>query len=573
MGIDMLRNVNIYWTSEISSYIMVFIKSREKHCEVTMQNFNIDFLKNLFKVGMTKAQFINAYSEMCKNPDTTNELDGVSIFDADKTESIASDLFDMININKAKEGKEDSLDADEIKQFSNLDKTDGEDNMTDSDLKVLLNNYEQKVASENKIDTPEKMYKTAMSKEASNGDSANTYLQSLEHQISSIESLATRRQENSIQIMMNYHNEINQLVQNDNNVSADLKAKYAKENEKLKKLNSEQSDIQAKIQNTQSELDSANADYENIQDNIEAAQNNPDDETDYTSDYNNAQKTVDKLGKSLNSLQRKYSGNLRQISTVSQNLKSYQRDISAQSSSIKAKIEQINKKIEMEQASCTKDIEKYSQNLSDLRLAQTYAINQVQTESAATAESYGNGDDTYVFDESNYSKEAVNAVEKRWASKAKKNGLDHKFFAKVVAISKDLKCDPNELLGVMNSECGLNASARNSNGGATGLIQFMPRTAKALGTSTDKLAKMSAYDQLDYVAKFYKMNKKAYKMGDGPMSAGDLYSLVFLPGRANRNVLTSSNELYYKANAGLDMDGDGKITKADLNRRVHKFMA
>ena len=538
-----------------------------------MPSFNIDFLKNLFKVGITKSEFISAYTEMCKNSENSNELDGVSIFDADKTESIASDLFDMININKAKEGKEDSLDVDEISQFSNLDETDGKDNMTDSDLKVLLNNYEQKVASENKIDTPEKMYKTAMSKEAPNGDSANTYLQSLEHQISSIESLATRRQENSIQIMMNYHNEINQLVQNDNNVSADLKAKYAKENEKLNKLNSEQSNIQSKIQNTQSELDSANADSENLQDNIEYAQNNPDDKTDYTSDYNNAQKTVDKLGKSLNSLQRKYSANLRQISTVSQNLKSYQQEISAQSSSIKAKIEQLNKKIEMEQASCTKDVERYNQNISDLKSAQTYAVNQIQAESATTAESYGNGDDTYVFDESNYSEEAVNAVEKRWASKAKKYGLDHKFFAKVVAISKDLKCDPNELLGVMNSECGLNASARNSNGGATGLIQFMPRTAKALGTSTDKLAKMSAYDQLDYVAKFFKMNKKTYKMGDGPMSAGDLYSLVFLPGRANREVLTSSGELYYRANAGLDMDGDGKITKADLNRRVHKFMA
>lgn len=538
-----------------------------------MPSFNIDFLKNLFKVGITKSEFISAYTEMCKNSENSNELDGVSIFDADKTESMASDLFDMININKAKEGKEDSLDVDEISQFSNLDKTDGKDNMTDSDLKVLLNNYEQKVASENKIDTPEKMYKTAMSKEAPNGDSANTYLQSLEHQISSIESLATRRQENSIQIMMNYHNEINQLVQNDNNVSADLKAKYAKENEKLNKLNSEQSNIQSKIQNTQSELDSANADSKNLQDNIEYAQNNPDDKTDYTSDYNNAQKTVDKLGKSLNSLQRKYSGNLRQISTVSQNLKSYQQEISAQSSSIKAKIEQLNQKIEMEQASCTKDVERYNQNISDLKSAQTYAINQIQAESATTAESYGNGDDTYVFDESNYSKEAVNAVEQRWASKAKKYGLDHKFFAKVVAISKDLKCDPNELLGVMNSECGLNASARNSNGGATGLIQFMPRTAKILGTSTDKLSKMSAYDQLDYVAKFFKMNKKTYKMGDGPMSAGDLYSLVFLPGRANREVLTSSGELYYRANAGLDMNGDGKITKADLNRRVHKFMA
>ena len=68
------------------------------------------------------------------------------------------------------------------------------------------------------------------------------------------------------------------------------------------------------------------------------------------------------------------------------------------------------------------------------------------------------------------------------------------------------------------------------------------------------------------------MNMKTLKMGDGPMSAADLYSLIFLPARANREVLTAKGENFYSANAGLDMDGDGKITKSDLNKRINKCM-
>jgi hypothetical protein len=37
--------------------------------------------------------------------------------------------------------------------------------------------------------------------------------------------------------------------------------------------------------------------------------------------------------------------------------------------------------------------------------------------------------------------------------------------------------------------------------GAVGLIQFMPSTAKGLGTSTEALKKMSAVQQLDFVKK------------------------------------------------------------------------
>ena len=550
---------------------MVFILLREKLCEVPMPNLNLNFLKDLFKVGMTREQFVGAYSEMFNETGMTDEqLEGMSIFDADKKEAVAGDLFDMLNINRASNGTEDVLDADEITAFSNLDKTDGDDNLTAADLNVLLKNYKDSLVSETQLDTPENMYEAAMAKPAANGNPADAYLQSLDFQITAIEALANNRQITSSQILLGYQNELNTIIQSDNNISNDMKTKYNKENSKLNTLVAKQAQLDAEIKNKQSELDSANADYENLQLNIQADENG---EFDYSSDLSSAEKNITKLNNDLLSLQSNYSNIGAQISRSRQALSAMQAEMKSQNQDLKAKIDAVNSKIETEQAACARDVENYNTHISSLREAQSYAIQRIQTEAAASSsESFGNGDDTYVYDESNYDEAAVAALEQRWASKASKYGLDHKFFAKVTAISKDLKCDPNALLAVMNSECGLNPAARNSNGGATGLIQFMPATAKALGTTTDALRNMSAYDQLDYVAKFFKMNMKTFKMGDGPMSAADLYSLIFLPARANREVLTSKGENFYSANAGLDMDGDGKITKSDLNKRINKCM-
>ena len=54
----------------------------------------------------------------------------------------------------------------------------------------------------------------------------------------------------------------------------------------------------------------------------------------------------------------------------------------------------------------------------------------------------------------------------------------------------------------------------------------------------------------------------------GRLSAGDLYALVFLPGRAKREVLTVKGEKYYNQNKGVDMDHNGDISKTDLARRI-----
>jgi hypothetical protein len=100
----------------------------------------------------------------------------------------------------------------------------------------------------------------------------------------------------------------------------------------------------------------------------------------------------------------------------------------------------------------------------------------------------------------------------------------------------------------------------------TGLIQFMPDTARSLGTTVEALREMTAAQQMQYVEKYF----DSVRLPPGS-SAGRLYAYVFLPGRANREVLTSRGEAFYEANRGLDMDGDGNITITDLDVRMARY--
>lgn len=533
---------------------------------------DFSFLKKLFAEGISKAKFIEEYSRAVQ---TTNEKVDASIF-GDNTEVIAGGLFDMLNTNKSTDGKEDVLDLEEINRFANLSTADGENNMTEQDMNVLLSEYRKKVKEEYPIDTPEKMYEKATSKTGFNGDSAGTFLTALHFQISDLESLITLREFNSNQLLIKYNNEMNELVQEDGSISTKLKSAHQKETNKQNSLIRQKAQFEAEIKRKEQEITETNNECINLQANIDYAKENDKDSSGYSKELSSAQSKLSKLNDNLGALKDKYSKTLSAIDNSNKKLASLKEEMSSQSVELKSKMQEIDRKIELEKNACKQDIENYNLEKTSLESAQAYAVSQIQAQAQAqfqSTASVGNGDDTYIYDEANYDANAVTQLEQKWAKKAKSNGLDHKFFVKVTAIAKDLKCSPDDLLAVMNSESGINASARNPHGGATGLIQFMPSTAKSLGTTTDNLKNMSAYDQLDYVAKYLKNTKRSAGMGDKSMSAADVYSLIFLPGRANRDILTSSNETYYKWNTGLDMDGDGNISKADLNRRIRKFAA
>ena len=146
------------------------------------------------------------------------------------------------------------------------------------------------------------------------------------------------------------------------------------------------------------------------------------------------------------------------------------------------------------------------------------------------------------------------------------------FLAKVRTISVKLAIDPDWLMIVMYAESRLNEKAYNPNGGASGLIQFMPSTAKALGTTTTYLRSLSNVDQLDWVYKYFVGYTGKMK------SVFDLYKVVFFPimlGKPLDWVLkstTQSAELIARANKIIDLNRDGKITVAEFERYVYAYI-
>ena len=98
--------------------------------------------------------------------------------------------------------------------------------------------------------------------------------------------------------------------------------------------------------------------------------------------------------------------------------------------------------------------------------------------------------------------------------------------------------------------------------GAVGLIQFMPSTAKSLGSSSEELKQMSAVQQLTFVEKYFAPFKNRLKGLD------DVYMAIFMPsavGKSNDTVLIDKDTgpTAYRQNKGLDTNSDGKITKGE----------
>lgn len=150
---------------------------------------------------------------------------------------------------------------------------------------------------------------------------------------------------------------------------------------------------------------------------------------------------------------------------------------------------------------------------------------------------------------------------------------DPDFKTKLDKVAGQLGVKSSDLIAIMKQESGVNPQAVNPMSGATGLIQFMPNTARQLGTTVEELRQMDAVQQLDYVYKYF----KAVGVGDGTL--GDLYMAVFMPkyvGASDTTVLGSSGApgfsgKVYAQNQSLDRNKDGIITVGDVKSSVQRF--
>ena len=143
------------------------------------------------------------------------------------------------------------------------------------------------------------------------------------------------------------------------------------------------------------------------------------------------------------------------------------------------------------------------------------------------------------------------------------------FKKKVEEVSQGLGINPNWLMTVMFKESGLDSKIQNKSTRATWFIQFMPDTAKALGTTVEELKNLSPLSQLDYVEKFYQ-GKKDYS------SFKELYLQTFFP--VARKYMDDPNYVFEtrgvsryqiaKQNPGIAPKGSTEITMRDFDNYI-----
>lgn len=146
------------------------------------------------------------------------------------------------------------------------------------------------------------------------------------------------------------------------------------------------------------------------------------------------------------------------------------------------------------------------------------------------------------------------------------------FIAKLINIAEKLNVSPDWLSAIMFHESRLNSHIQNSIG-ATGLIQFMPATARNLGTTPAALVAMSNVEQLDYVYKYFAPYKSRIK------SAYDLFLITFLPvalGQPDNYIFAAKNlpaSIIASQNKIFDLDKNGAITMKEYKEYLKNWFA
>ncbi|MFK7907839.1 MAG: transglycosylase SLT domain-containing protein [Chitinophagales bacterium] len=147
-----------------------------------------------------------------------------------------------------------------------------------------------------------------------------------------------------------------------------------------------------------------------------------------------------------------------------------------------------------------------------------------------------------------------------------------KFEQKVREVANQLSVPPEWLMAVMYSESKFDASVSNHRGsGATGLIQWMPTTAKDFDITVEKLRNLNHTEQLDYVYDYLDRVRRKYKQYE---TLTELYLAILYPRAIPEDycyTMYAKPSEAYKLNVGLDIDKDGRVTVKDIDDRMKKM--
>ncbi|RFZ89975.1 DUF4280 domain-containing protein [Mucilaginibacter conchicola] len=137
---------------------------------------------------------------------------------------------------------------------------------------------------------------------------------------------------------------------------------------------------------------------------------------------------------------------------------------------------------------------------------------------------------------------------------------------KVIEVAGNLGVDPSWLMTVIALETARTFSPSIDNGvGYVGLVQFGKAAAETVGTTQDKLVKMSFVDQMDYVQKFLIGKKAKYK------TLADLYLAVLYPsacGHGSEKDYVVLEGKAYKNNPAFFKEDDEYVDKIIKGKKV-----
>lgn len=129
--------------------------------------------------------------------------------------------------------------------------------------------------------------------------------------------------------------------------------------------------------------------------------------------------------------------------------------------------------------------------------------------------------------------------------------------------------DPDALAGTISHESGFVPSAKNPRGSASGLLQWIDSTARSLGTTAEKIRRMSVDEQLPLIERYL----HRYGHGVVPLEGADflLIGLGAHPRTPLDRVLFRQGQAPYDANvppgsewAVWDVDHDGTVTASNV---------
>lgn len=111
--------------------------------------------------------------------------------------------------------------------------------------------------------------------------------------------------------------------------------------------------------------------------------------------------------------------------------------------------------------------------------------------------------------------------------------VDAELALTIVETAEAIGANYKDLANLIHFESGktFSSTAKNPHSGATGLIQFMPRTAKNMGTTIEALAALTPVEQMRWVKRYFDLVRRGQWAGPAGLldNKQRLYLAVFYP--------------------------------------------